>query len=221
MQFEPDQWQQRTSRIAIVRKRTAGGPSALAVLMFLGLALCVAGPAGAVTDAAMALVRGTTEEVISTISGPDSEVREDKHQLYALVDGKVAPLFDFKRFSKLISGKYWRKTSATQRELLQAGLRTRLVRTIATGLNNYSDQEIRFLPSREGAKPGRITVRMEIRQSNGGVINLGYRLYEESGQWRIYDVILDGISMAKTYRTQMASHVSRKGMDSFIEVLGK
>ena len=149
------------------------------------------------------------------------DLERPRNTTYALVDGKVAPLFDFERFSKIISGKYWRKTSAAQREQLQAGVRTRLVRTIATGLNNYSDQHIRFLPSREGAKPGRTTVRMEIRQSNGGVINLGYRLYQESGQWRIYDVILDGISMAKTYRTQMASHVGRKGMDSFIAVLGK
>ena len=64
-------------------------------------------------------------------------------------------------------------------------------------------------------------MKIEIRQSHGAVTNLGYRLYEQSGQWLIYDVILDGISMAKTYRTQMASHVGRKGMDSFIAVLGQ
>jgi len=215
--------QRRTCRPkhALERKRIAWGRVNRAAVAYFGLAMFMAGPAAAVTDAAVALVKGTTEDLIYSISEPDSAVREDKRQLYALVDGKVAPLFDFERFSKIISGKYWRKTSAAQREQLQAGVRTRLVRTIATGLNNYSDQHIRFLPSREGAKPGRTTVRMEIRQSNGGVINLGYRLYQESGQWRIYDVILDGISMAKTYRTQMASHVGRKGMDSFIAVLGK
>lgn len=207
-----------------VRSCVAPAGAAARLRRFAGWLVLAAGlaaaPALSADDSgAVALVKKTTGALIAGISGENASIRQDKERLYAFVDGEVAPHFDFLRFAKIISARHWRKFSDDQKRELQDGVRTRLVRTIATGLNQYDEQEIKFLPPRGKDKPGDEIVRTQIRQASGAVLNLGYRLYDQDGTWRIYDVILDGISMAKTYRSQLGNHVRQKGVESFLEVL--
>ncbi len=208
-----------TQNTTLRTSRRYCGPFAQMLFSLLLVPFLFASAAHAQKDAAIDLVKRTTDELIAGISGDNAAIREDKERLYSFTDGLVAPHFDFERFAKVISGKHWRSMTPEQHQQLQAGVRTRLIRTIATGLSQYSEQTIKLLPQREGGQDDEAIARMEIRQGNGVAIQLGYRLYKDTKGWHIYDVILDGISMATTYRTQLANHVSSKSIDSFIELV--
>ena len=170
---------------------------------------------------AVALVQSTTASLLDRIDAPGGGLRDDPIRLHAFVDAQVAPHFDFTRFARIITGKHWNAATSAQRERLRGGVRTRLVRTIAAGLSQYADHKIELLPQGKSKAANRSMVRMRISHANGQALALGYRLYESAGQWKIYDVVIDGISMLKTYQSQATAQVRDKGMDSFIKAIAE
>lgn len=88
------------------------------------------------------LVKQTTDMVLSRINGQRSELKTSPGKVYELVNELVLPRFDFKYMSQLVLGKYWSRSNEEQRSEFVRAFRELLVRTYATTLLNYADQEI-------------------------------------------------------------------------------
>ena len=165
------------------------------------------------------LVRQTSEQVLSTLEKEGSALTEDPQRLYALVDGVLLQHMDFERMSRWVLGKYWKAASEEQQTHFINEFRRLLVRTYATALLGYSGQHINFLPVRGGDAENEVTVRTEIEQPAGPAVQVNYSLYLRNGEWKAYDVQIDGISLVANYRATFAAEVRGRGLDALIQSL--
>ncbi|MCB1851613.1 MAG: ABC transporter substrate-binding protein [Gammaproteobacteria bacterium] len=167
------------------------------------------------------LVRKTTEQVLDRIAQQRGELNANPGRVYELVNELVLPRFDFEYMSQLVLGKYWARASVEQRSQFVIAFRELLVRTYATTLLNYADQTIEFLPLR--VVDGATDVTVSTRVVGGGAppIPIDYSLALKNGEWRVYDVVIDNISLVSQYRRSYAMHIKRHQMEGLIEQMNK
>jgi phospholipid transport system substrate-binding protein len=165
------------------------------------------------------IVRETTDQVLDNIRNNLDDYRKNPARLYAMVDKLVLPHFDFERMTALALGRYKRKVKGDQKERLVKAFRDLLVRTYSKALLEYNGQKVLFLPMRGSLEQGDVTVRTEIDQPGGFPIPINYSLYLKNGQWKVYDVVIDNISMVTNYRSSFAREIKGKGVESLIRTL--
>ena len=191
------------------------------------LALLLAGLARPVVAAdvdhpAPQLVQQTTDNVLARLKVDSEKLKADSDLIYPLVEDLVLPHFDFHRMSIWVLGKNWRKADKAQREQFTIEFRTLLVRTYAKALLEYTDQSLRYLPfhAEEGAK--KVSVKTEIQQSGGPSIPLHYSMYiNKAGQWKVYDIKVDGVSLVSNYRSSFATEVRNGGIPKLLDKLAE
>ncbi|RTZ74055.1 MAG: ABC transporter substrate-binding protein [Gammaproteobacteria bacterium] len=177
-------------------------------------------PLQAKEQSAQELVRSTADYVLSQVRARKAELEKDGSGIYALVQEKVIPHFDFRIMTRAALGRYWRQASEEQKERLTREFRELLVRTYATMLLGYSDEKIEYLPFR--GKPGdkRVIVRTRVHTSDGAPpVPIDYRLYRKNGEWKVYDVVVDGVSLVSNYRGTFANEVRKGGIEGLIASL--
>lgn len=166
------------------------------------------------------LVQTTADEVLGIIKAKQQQFKEDPSSMYAMVDEKVLPHFDFDRMTDLALGRYKRQVNGDQRPKLVQEFRNLLVRTYGKALLEYNDQEILYLPMRGSVEKGEVTVRTEIQQKGGFPIPLNYELYQkDDNSWKVYDISVDNISLVTNYRASFAKEIKANGIDGLIQVL--
>jgi phospholipid transport system substrate-binding protein len=187
-------------------------------VFLLGLVLC--GDALAVApDIASAQVQDTAKRMLAVLEERRSELDSSPGLIYELVNEIVVPSFDFERITRHAMGRNWRKANAEQQQALVVEFRKMLVRVYAKSLLNYAGQEIRILPLRPGKRPGHVTVYTAVNEPGGPTVPINYRMYLKDGAWKVYDVIIDGVSLVSNYRGSFAAEVRRKGIDGLIQTL--
>lgn len=175
-----------------------------------------AGPAAAAEDMASALVRDTSERMLTVLQERRADIDRNPSLIYGLVDKIVLPHFDFERITQTAVGKHWRDASAQQRRALVEAFRQVLVRTYARALLSYSGEEIRYLPVKPGRSPSMVTVSTEVREPGAPPVPVDYRLYLQGGAWKVYDVVIDHVSLVSNYRGSFNAEVRKGGIDGLI-----
>ena len=186
----------------------------LALVFSLSLAL----PAFAQGEPPGTLIDRVSTEVLRILQ--DSTEKPDRQAVMALVQEKVLPHFDFMRMTALATGLGWRGASAEQQGLLVEQFRTLLVRTYSTALTRYTNQTLEFQPARFSEDQKKAIVRSLLKQPGAPVLTIDYRMSQlPSGDWKIYDVAVDGVSLVTTYRDSFAEEVRARGIDGLIKML--
>src|SRR5229473_37027 len=163
------------------------------------------------------LVRKTTQEIIRLIKANRTVYSQDITKLYAMVDQQVLPHFDFERMAQWVLGRYWRQANEDQRARFIKEFRELLVRTYATALLNYTDQEVVYAPFNGKPDDEEAVVKTEIKQTNGSSnIPIQYAFYNKKPGWKVYDVVIDGVSLVTNYRATYASKLKQEGIDAVI-----
>jgi len=175
----------------------------------------------AAQDVATALVRDTSERMLSTLEKRRVQIDRNPSLIYGLVDQILVPHFDFDKITQAAVGAHWRKATPDQRRALTDGFREVLIRTYAQSLLNYSGQEIRYLPVRPGQRENMVTVSTEVREPGGPPIPIDYRMYLKDGAWKVYDVVIDHASLVSNYRSSFDTEIRRKGIEGLIARLGE
>jgi len=200
-------------------KRRAIANSALSLIgLMLGLALLGAVRADT-PDMASALVKNTTDRMLRVLEKRRAEIEARPQIIYELVDQIIVPNFDFERITQYAMGRFWRQAGAGQRQALVEEFRRLLVRTYARALLNYSGQEIRIRPLRPGSREGQILVHTEVNEPGGPTVPIDYQMYLKEGAWKVYDVIINGVSLVANYRGSFAEEIRRGGIAGLIQTL--
>ncbi len=167
------------------------------------------------------MLEGVTQRVMTSIKGNKSEYKRNSSKLYAMVNQQVLPHIDFTEMARWVAGRQaWQASDAETQALFVQELKRLVVRTYAKSLLAYNDQTIEFLPLRApaGGKE-RIQVSSYIRDGAKSPIRLDYRLIRAGGSWRVYDIIIEGVSLMQGYRNQFAEEIRRAGIEGAIEKL--
>ncbi len=166
------------------------------------------------------IVRTATAEILNLLKARKPYYTADKNRLYKMVDDKILPHFDFRKMSQWVLGIHWRRASDTQRSVFTTEFRKLLVRTYATALLKYTDQEIVQLPY-TGKPDDKITVvKTEIKQKTGEPnIALYYTFYNLRPGWKIFDLTIEGVSLVANYRKVYSTRIQREGLETLIKNL--
>lgn len=170
---------------------------------------------------AESVIVGTTESIYKAIQLQCKDIEQDPRQLHRLVEEIIIPNTDFERMSKWVLGKNWRTADNEQRVAFINEFRHLLVRTYATAIQMASLESIRYLPARDGAKPETRIVRTEIRRPGESMVTINYYLFNSQGQWLVYDILVDGISLVNNYRSTFSEEIRKSGVSGLISVMEK
>src|SRR5215212_4681428 len=140
-------------------------------ISFLTLLLPLAALAQESPDA---LVRRTTDEVITIIKSDKDLQTGNSRKIAELAEQKVLPHFDFARMTRLAVGLNWAQASDAQKEALMKEFRTLLVRTYSSSLTQFRDQKIDVKPTKMSAADKEVTVRTAVLQQGGPSIPIDY-----------------------------------------------
>lgn len=183
---------------------------------FIALSMVFFSTAVFAIEAPDALVKRTAEDVLAIVKS-DRDIQAGNHaKIFALVEQKVLPNFNFVRVSRLVLGKNWTRATPEQRTNFQKEFRTLLLRTYATALSKYQDQTIEFLPLRMVDDAKTASVKTKIIQSGGQPIAVDYSLAREEDAWKVYDIVIERVSLVTNYRGQFSQEVRKNGLDSLI-----
>ncbi|HKK06177.1 MAG TPA: ABC transporter substrate-binding protein [Gammaproteobacteria bacterium] len=163
------------------------------------------------------MVEDTTHELLQRFQKDRTELKTHPDRLYDLVNDIVVPHFDFVRMSHWVLGRAaWSQMSHEQKTRFVLAFRTLLVRTYATALLQYQDQKINFLPLRGDPSSGHVEVRSTVAQPGGQSVAINYSLHQRHGQWLVYDVNVDGISLLSNYRSSFSDEINKTGINQLI-----
>lgn len=165
------------------------------------------------------LVKNTANDVLEIVRKDKDIQNGDMGKITALAEEKILPHFDFERMSRMVLGKNWNRATKEQQEKFLAEFRSLLIRTYASALAKYRNQTIEYKPLR--AQPGDtdVTVRTRIVQPGGQPLPIDYSLVKRDDGWKVYDVVIEGVSLVTNYRGQFSSEVRQSGMDGLIQRL--
>ena len=170
-------------------------------------------------EAPDALVQRVTEDVLEIIRKDKDIQSGDTRKVIELVDKKVLPNFNFTHMTALALGKEWRKATPQQQSQLTAEFKTLLVRTYSNALTSYKNQKVVYKPFKMAAAETDVLVRTEVLQPGGKPVQLDYSLEKQEQGWKVYDVVVAGISLVTNYRDQFNQEVRNGGIDGLIAAI--
>ena len=172
--------------------------------------------AGAADASPDSLVKSTADEVLTVI-----RTTKDKKALRDAAEQKVLPHFDFRTMTQLAVGQHWRQASPAQQKALENAFRTLLVNTYTASLNVAVTGKESVEVKPVDVKPGEndVIVRTVVRTPNRPPIPVDYRMSRGPNGWKVYDVIVENLSLVTNYRSSFASEIGRSGIDGLVKAL--
>jgi phospholipid transport system substrate-binding protein len=162
-------------------------------------------------------VEDGVNKILKMLGDPAFKAQSKDQQIATLVD-EIDNVFDFMELSRRTLGKSWKKMNAEQQTEFVKLFKELLQGVYADRLLAYSDQKVIF-DKEIMLKKGRAEVQSYLQTSDGTKVPLFYRLTDKKGSWKVYDVIIEGVSMVKNYRTQFREIISKDSPDKLLEVL--
>ncbi len=189
---------------------------------FILSAALIAGSGTAMAEmTADELVKQTAEDVLNTIKNDKDIQSGNQQKIFALAEEKILPNFDFERVCRMVLGKNWKAATPEQQAVFQKEFRSLLLRTYATALGKYKNQVIEYKPMR--AEPGakNVSVKTQILQPGGQPISVDYSLVKDDNGWKVYDIVIESVSLVTNYRSQFSNEIRTNGLDSLNKKLAE
>lgn len=186
------------------------------------MALTIWGAPAMAAEKADTVLIQRAEVVLTALKRDSGAIRNNQEKLRGLVDEQIFPLIDFESMSKLVLGVQWKRADASQRESFLAAFRELLARTYTKSIREYANVDIRFYPQRTRSDDKYATVYSEF-VAGGGKANVPveYSLRNTDEGWKVYDLVIEGLSLVKNYRTSFKDEIQATSLDALIARLQK
>jgi phospholipid transport system substrate-binding protein len=181
--------------------------------------LCLVSVAQAEIIAPDALIKTTSDEVISIIKQDKDIQGGNQQKIVLLVDAKLLPHFNFTRMTQLAVGKSWRTATPEQKQTLITEFHNLLVRTYAKAFSSYKNQTIDVQPVKMAAADTEVTVKTSIVKPGGPAMAVNYEMEKTKDGWKVFDLSIEGAGLVPTYRSSFATEIEKGGLDGLIKTL--
>ncbi len=167
------------------------------------------------------LVKKVTAEVLDAVKSDQQLAAGDKQKALKLAEEKVLPLIHFDEATRLAVGRSWAQATPEQRKRLVTEFRGMLVRVYSNAVQPYEGQTIRVAPVR--MKPGdtEVTVHNQFIRAGGKPVGFDYTMHKTDQGWKVFDIVVEGVSLVLTYRSEFDNVVKQDGIDGLIKRLAQ
>ncbi len=171
-------------------------------------------------DAPQQVIQQTANQLQVSLQKP--EYKDNFAKATTLVDQIINPHVDFDRVSMLVLGKNFKTATQDQRDRFKKEFRFLLVRTYTTAFTEYSDWKINYLPLEGDGNDKKVMVKTEILQSGGKPVAVNYRMVQDGSDWKVYDILIEGVSLLQNYRTSFNDQIEQgQSLDQLIANLAE
>jgi phospholipid transport system substrate-binding protein len=198
----------------------------LALATAIAFGTIVAAPAMAQNDASSAdaapqapvqVVQTIADQLATAIEGHRDELKQNQEKLISVIDEVFLPHFDLDYASILVLGQHAREATPEQRERFAKAFYNSITHRYAEGLLNYTRGRVKVLPFNGDLNDKRTVVRTQVVLDDGKLVSIDYAFRKSrSGDWKAYDVIIEGISYVTNYRNQVDAEIRKVGIDKLI-----
>ena len=183
------------------------------------LAFAAVGTQAQTAKAPEALIKEVSTDVLDAVKADKTIQAGDIRKVIALVDQKVLPYVNFQRMTASAVGPAWRQATPEQQKQLIDQFRALLVRTYSGALAQYRDQTMDYKPLRADANATEVTVRTEVIRAGQAPVQIDYSMAKGASGWKVYDVIVGGVSLVTNYRDEFNEQIKNGGVDNLIKTL--
>ncbi len=168
------------------------------------------------------LVQKITDEVLAAIKSDKDLAAGDKQKAVKLAEEKVLPYIDFDEATRLAVGRAWSQASPEQKKKLTGEFRNMLVRTYSNAIGAYQGQTLKVLPSRGKPPAGdEASVRTQFIRPGGQPLPIEFAMRKTGDTWKVFDIVVEGVSLVLTYRSEFDAVVKQEGIDGLIKRLAQ
>jgi phospholipid transport system substrate-binding protein len=170
-------------------------------------------------DAADEVIRKNVNDVLAALKSDKDLQAGDIKKIEKLAEDKILPHFNFPHMTQLAVGRNWKDASDAQKTSLTDQFRTLLLRTYSSTLSQYRNQTIDVKPLKAAAADAEVVVKTAVIQSGGQPIPIDYSMEKTPSGWKVYDVLIDGVSLVTNYRSSFNTEIKTNGIDGLIKSL--
>jgi phospholipid transport system substrate-binding protein len=167
------------------------------------------------------LVENSAKKMLQELDANRAMYTKDPAKLDALVANVLLPNFDSEYAARLVLGQTWRTASEDQRKRFVDAFYHSLLRNYGAALVDFTADRFIVLPFRGDAASTTATVHTQVKRSTGDKVPVDFTLRKTDNGWKAWDVVIEGISYVKSFRTDFASEIQQKGLDEVINRLEK
>lgn len=195
----------KTTSKATIRRALAG----------LSLVLLFGGGGAAAEQSPAQVVDGLASQVIPILqdNGLSADQKRDRIEQIAY------QAMDFQVLSKLVLARNWSKFSPAQQNDFVNEFKRHLSVTYGRNVENYNNERVKILGERKAGKADIVVQTKILRGGHSEDVVVDYRLRQRDGQWKIIDVVVEGVSMVSNFRSQFQDIVSNGGPDRLLTLL--
>jgi phospholipid transport system substrate-binding protein len=167
------------------------------------------------------LVENSAKRMLTMLDADRESYRKDPAKLDALVGNVLLPNFDTEYAARLVLGQTWRTATPDQRKRFVDAFYHSLLRNYGAALVDFTADRFVILPYKGDPGDTMATVRTQVKKANGDKVPVDFSLRKTDSGWKAWDVVIEGISYVKSFRTDFAAEVQQKGLDEVISRLEK
>ncbi|BBD79317.1 MlaC/ttg2D family ABC transporter substrate-binding protein [Aerosticca soli] len=177
-------------------------------------------PASAEASSPQQIVQSVIQELNKTVVGHRQELQNDKEKLIEVIDKVLLPHFDIDYASILVLGQHAREATPEQRQRFAKAFYDSITHRYAEGLLKYTQGSVRVLPFNGDLNERRTIVRTQVVMEEGKTASVDFAFRKgRNGDWKAYDVIIEGISYVTNYRNQVDAEIRKVGIEQLIKNL--
>jgi phospholipid transport system substrate-binding protein len=162
------------------------------------------------------LVENSAKRMLTELDAHRAMYKSDPAKLDALVGNVLLPNFDTEYSARLVLGQTWRTATPEQRQRFVAAFYHSLLRNYGAALVDFTGDRFTVLPYKGDPSDTTATVRTEVKRSSGEKVPVNFSLRKTAEGWKAWDVVIEGISYVKSFRTDFSSEIQQKGLDEVI-----
>ena len=180
------------------------------------LALVVGAPALAADPGPRQTLQTAITRVMEEIKNPDWVNPATRGPLRQRIEDEVYHVFDFGEFSSRTVGPRWRAFTPEQKKRFSQAFADLLLNTYLNKITGYNGEQVAYTGETASPDGNRVEVRTVVTMKDGKKTPVNYRMLPKDGSWRVYDVIIENISLVKNYRTQFQDILNSATPDQLI-----
>ena len=164
------------------------------------------------------MLQETSDQILATLKQNKAKLHQDRRIVFHAVEQYMVPRVDVDGMSRSVLGRQaWTKATATERAEFKEVFTQLVIRTYASPLAEYTNETVQFLPVRGSLDGQFVRVNSLIVRPNGRNIPLSYSLVAQGGQWKIYDLSVEGVSLLQSFRSQFAQVLQSANIQTLIQ----